>query len=141
MEDFNQLEATFSPEEYLKSIATPLRDQYRKHIQDHKFFLETTRKLDISESKAFQSWREYVETPTLIFINMYKLPQRLHCTQEVLFLNVTNVWDQLKKVIPASTPIYIDSAAMYYLYKHWDAHPIWNLYFKIKLRKIFKYMS
>ena len=122
---------------YLDTVPQSLREKYKKHIQEHKYFLESSRHVAILDSAAFESWREYVEAPAFFMIQRHHLSERLHESPFVIFLEVTRVWDELKKAIPIKTKsVDVGDAVLFYLYKHWCSPWWYELYFKHKLKKI-----
>ena len=75
----------------------------RKHLRDHKYFLETNFGVSIEDSEALVSWSEYVKDPAYFFFKKYKFEERTGISWPEALKHITDRWHFLKEKTPKSS--------------------------------------
>jgi hypothetical protein len=72
----------------------------RKHLKDHKFFIETNFGIAIEDSEALASWSEYVRDPAYFFFKKYKFEEKTGIAWPEALKVITDRWHYLKEQTP-----------------------------------------
>ena len=78
-------------------ISEENRQLLRKHLIDHKFFLENSFGVEITDSEAYFSWKEYVEEPAYNAFLKFKLFDKKGMTWPMALIQITDRWHFMKE--------------------------------------------